>query len=190
MQISIRTIEILKLKSSLTHLRLILFDFNNIEYSSAGDNAVRAAKVTIVTKIKRGLSLDTYNSHCSFRKTSDRKILREVFFYLVGSLFCKRHIVCRRIPMSKPNGHRIAIGVLNAQSQGVDLRAGIPYLCQMNEFAGVSSDNKLFCPPGQTPKVMWGQTISVGNSWSRQCRFKLPIWHRGQQGNRRNSRSF
>ena len=160
------------------YLRLILFNFNNTEYSSADDNSRSKGNNSNKDKSAVSLTLLARTIHIVLLEKPLIENSMGSFFYLVGSLFCKRHIVCRRIPMSKPNGHRIAIGILNARSQGVDLHAGISYLCQMNEFAGVSSDNKLFCPPGQTPKVMWEQTISVGNSWSRcvecadlSCRF-------------------
>lgn len=50
-------------------------------------------------------------------------------------------VLRQEFPRQKQPGRLVAIGVLNVESFAL-----APYLCQMNEFAGVSCDNKVFSP--------------------------------------------
>jgi len=60
------------------YLRLILFNFNNTEYSSADDNSRSKGNNSNKDKSAVSLTLLAYNSHC-FRKTSDRKFYEKFF---------------------------------------------------------------------------------------------------------------
>lgn len=62
-------------------------------------------------------------------------------------------------PRQKQADRPVAIGVLNVESFGPP-----PYLCQMNEFAGVSRDNKVFFPPVR-PLCPWdGADVTAGQT--------------------------
>lgn len=72
----------------------------------------RVTEITIVTQ-RRVRSLGT----CSRIVLLEKPLIEKFCVSFLSRLFfCERHIVRQRITASKPSDHRIAIGVLNAQS--------------------------------------------------------------------------
>lgn len=118
------------------------------------------------------------------RRMSDRKIQRDFFisFVLPPSLPPRVVSYSEEFPRQSQTAIASLSAFLTRKVREWTRTLAFPISAKWTNLPELAAIINFFVPREVAPKVMRGQTISVGNSYSKPCRSRLPIWRRGQWG--------
>lgn len=118
------------------------------------------------------------------RKITDRKILRDFFISFVLPQPQPPRVVSFSEEFLRQSQTAIASlsAFLTRKVREWTRASAFPISAKWTNLPELVAIINFFVPREAALKVMRGQTISVGNSYNRHCRFRLPIWRGGQWG--------